>query len=157
MQNVVELAETLLIKPFEGYAKQLPDGGCAAYPDPATQGPPWTIGWGCTGPDIGPGTIWTRAQAQSELTKHVCYFYTQLLKLSPGLANAQDRRAAAVVSFAYNCGLGNYRISTFKKRVDAQDWSGAAVEILKWNKAAGRVMRGLVVRRQAEALLLQGT
>jgi lysozyme len=74
--------------------------------------------------------------------------------MSPGLANEPPRRLAAVISFAYNCGLGNYRISTFKKRVDAKDWQGAYEEILKWNKAAGRVLRGLTLRRQAEGKLL---
>jgi lysozyme len=95
-------------------------------------------------------------RAQTELNKHLNYFYQELLKLSPGLASAPDLKTAAVISFAYNCGLGNYRISTFKKRIDAQDWTGASQEILKWNKAAGRVLPGLTRRRQAEALLLQG-
>lgn len=41
------------------------DEGCEphAYPDPLSGGDPWTIGYGCTGPGIGPGTIWTEAQA----------------------------------------------------------------------------------------------
>jgi lysozyme len=78
-----------------------------------------------------------------------------LLKLSPALAKAEDRRFAAVISFAYNCGLGNYRVSTFKKRVDAQDWPGACEEIVKWNKAAGRVLPGLTRRRLAESALLK--
>jgi lysozyme len=42
-----------------------------------------------------------------------------------------------------------------KKRVDAQDWAGACEEIVKWNKAAGRVLRGLTLRREAEAALLR--
>ncbi|NBW15544.1 MAG: lysozyme, partial [Caulobacteraceae bacterium] len=53
------------------------------------------------------------------------------------------------------CGLGNYRISTFKKRVDASDWEGAAVECVKWTKANGRVLLGLKRRREAEALLMK--
>jgi lysozyme len=65
------------------------------------------------------------------------------------------RRLAALISFAYNCGLGNYRISTLRKRVIASDWDGAATEILKWNKAAGRVLPGLTRRRQAESMLLR--
>ena len=80
---------------------------------------------------------------------------TKVLQMSPRLLLAEPRRLAAVVSFAYNCGLGNYRISTFKKRVDAEDWVGAAHEILRWNKAAGRVLPGLTRRRKAEAELLR--
>ena len=64
------------------------------------------------------------------------------------------RRYAAIISFAYNCGIGNYRVSTLKKRVDSGDWEGAQEEIMKWNKAAGRVLAGLTKRRQAEASLL---
>lgn len=154
--KAVDLAGDLLVKPFEGYARRLPDGGCAAYPDPGTGREPWTIGWGCTGPDISKTTTWTQEKAQTELNKHLIYFYKELLKLSPSLASAPDIKVAAVISFAYNCGLGNYRISTFKKRIDAKDWTGASQEILKWNKAAGRVLPGLTRRRQAEALLLQG-
>jgi GH24 family phage-related lysozyme (muramidase) len=154
--KAVELAGDLLVKPFEGYARRLPNGDCTAYPDPGTGHEPWTIGWGCTGSDISKTTTWTQERAQTELDKHLFYFYKELLRLSPGLAAAPDLKTAAVISFAYNCGLGNYRISTFKKRIDAQDWTGASQEILKWNKAAGRVLPGLTRRRQAEALLLRG-
>jgi lysozyme len=74
--------------------------------------------------------------------------------MSPRLLREPDRRLAAIISFAYNCGTGNYRISTLKKRVDAGDWAGAKQEIVRWNKAAGRVLNGLTRRRQAEAALL---
>lgn len=74
--------------------------------------------------------------------------------MSPRLLKEPPRRLAAITSFTYNCGFGRYRISTLKKRVDAGDWSGAKEEIVKWNMAAGRVMRGLTRRRQAEAAFL---
>ena len=74
--------------------------------------------------------------------------------MSPRLLKEPPRRLAAITSFTYNCGFGRYRISTLKKRVDAGDWSGAKEEIVKWNKAAGRVLAGLTRRRQAEAVLL---
>lgn len=155
ISNAIVLARELLVKPFEGYAKQLPGGGCVAYPDPGTGGHPWTIGWGSTGKDIQPGTTWTQAQAEHSLNEHLLYFATNLLKLSPSLVNASDRRVAALISFCYNCGMGNYRISTLKKRADSGDWVGASQEILKWNKAAGRVLKGLTRRREAEAALLK--
>lgn len=154
ISDAVQLAAQTLIKPFEGYAKRLPDGGCAAYPDPGTGGDPWTIGWGSTGRDIQQGTVWTVERAETSLQAHLVYFATGLLKMSPGLIREPDRRIAAVLSWVYNCGLGNYRISTFKKRVDAKDWSGAQEECIKWNKAAGRVLPGLTRRRVAEAALL---
>jgi GH24 family phage-related lysozyme (muramidase) len=153
-KEAIELA-TQIIKMFEGYAKKLPDGGCTAYPDPGTGGDPWTIGYGSTGSDIRQHTVWTKEQAEDALQAHVRYFVYGLVKLSPSIVSATPRRIAAVISWAYNLGLGNYRISTFKKRVDAGDWEGAAVECRKWTKANGRVLPGLKRRREAEALLLQ--
>lgn len=154
ISDAIRIACDGLVKPFEGYAKKLPDGSCQAYPDPGTGGNPWTIGYGSTGADVAPGVVWPREKAEDRLTEHLVYFTSGVLKQSPGLAREPDRRLAAVISFAYNVGLGNYRISTFKKRVDAKDWDGAKKEILKWNKAAGRVLPGLTRRRAAEAALL---
>lgn len=155
IDGAIKLAAEALVKPFEGYHRRLPDGGCTAYPDPGTGGVPWTIGWGSTGPGITPSTVWSLQQAQIALAEHLKTFAQGVVTLSPRLLREPDRRLAALISFSYNCGLGNYRISTLKKRVDAGDWDGACVEIVKWNKAAGRVMRGLTRRREAEALLLR--
>ena len=154
-EEAKKLARDVLIKPFEGLARLLPDGNVTSYPDPGTKGHPWTIGWGATGPDIQPGTIWTMQQCIDALDHHITYFYVGLCKLSPTFPNASPRRIAAVTSWAYNCGLGNYRVSTFKKRIDAGDWNGAATECVKWNKAAGRVLPGLTRRRAAEAALMR--
>jgi len=155
VHEAITLSVTALIKPFEGYARRLPSGDCIAYPDPATGGDPWTIGYGSTGSGIGPGTMWSKDQAEQRLQEHVEYFTQGLVRLSPKLLQASPRRFAAVLSWAYNCGLGNYRISTFKKRVDADDWQGAAEQCLLWNKAAGRIMPGLTRRRQAESMFMR--
>lgn len=155
VESAVRLASTALIRPFEGYHKLLADGGCCAYPDPGTHNTPWTIGWGSTGPDITAETVWTRERADARLAAEIAEKASGALALSPGLQDEPDRRFAAILSFAYNCGLGNYRISTLRKRVNAKDWDGAAEEIVKWNKAHGRVMQGLTKRRQAEALMLR--
>jgi len=142
------------VKPFEGYHRRLPDGGCRSYPDPGTGGAPWTIGYGTTGPHVTPETVWTEQMATAELDREIAQKAMGLFKISPQLAGASDRRIAALISFAYNCGLGNYRVSTLRKRVEASDWAGAAEEIVKWNKAAGRVLPGLTRRRVAEAAFL---
>lgn len=154
VSSAISLAITTLIKPFEGYHKKLPDGGCKAYPDPGTNGAPWTIGYGSTGKDITKDTVWTLEQAEAHLTEHIQYFAANLLKISPVLATVETRRFAAIISFAYNCGLGNYRISTLRKKVEEKNWTEAAEQILKWNKAAGRVLPGLTRRRKAESLML---
>ena len=155
MNEAKKLCKDVLIKPFEGLAKRLPDGRVQAYPDPGTRGHPWTIGWGATGPDINPDTIWTMKQCEDALDHHIQYFAQGLVKLSPAIKDEPDRRFAAVLSWVYNCGLGNYRISTFKKRIDAKNWDGAAEECMKWNKAAGRVLPGLTRRRAAEAVMMR--
>jgi lysozyme len=153
--EAISIAKEALCKPFEGYARRLPNGDCHAYPDPGTGAQPWTIGWGSTGPEIKHDTVWTRQQAEESLDNHLLHFCAGVLTMSPTLIQEPPRRIAAIISFAYNCGLRNYRISTLKKRVDAKNWDGAAEEIVKWNKAAGRVLVGLTRRRQAEARLLK--
>jgi len=154
MEDAIKICADVFVKPFEGYARRLPNGDCTAYPDPGTGADPWTIGWGCTGRDIQPGTVWTVERAQTALEEHLKDFYIRLLQMSPRLAKEPPRRVAAVLSWVYNCGLGNYRISTFKKRIDAGDWEGAREECVKWNKAAGRVLPGLTRRRVAEAAFI---
>jgi GH24 family phage-related lysozyme (muramidase) len=61
----------------------------------------------------------------------------------------------ALVSFAYNCGEGNLGKSTLLKKVNANDFAGAAKEFAKWNKGGGKVLAGLTRRRASEALLFQ--
>lgn len=154
ISEAIKIAKETLVKPFEGCAKVLPDKMVKAYPDPGTKGHPWTIGYGSTGPNVNQDTVWTMARCEQELDHHLTYFTTNVLKMSPSLLKATPNQLAAVISWAYNCGLGNYRISTFKKRIDAGNWVGAREECVKWNKAAGRVLPGLTRRRLAEASML---
>ena len=72
-------------------------------------------------------------------------------KLCPGLTG---KRKAAIVDFAFNLGTGRLRGSTLRRRINAGDYEAAKVEIMKWNKAGGRVLRGLTLRRIAERDLL---
>lgn len=176
MKAAVELSTKVLLHPFEGYHKRLANGDCESYPDPASPlargsyskaqvaqmtpeqllkaGHPWTIGWGSTGPDIVPGLVWTRSQADTRFENSIAKFVQGAISLSPGLISEPPRRLAAIISFCYNCGLGNYRISTLRKRVNSGDWSDAYHEIQKWNKAQGIVLAGLTRRRLAEAQML---
>lgn len=77
-----------------------------------------------------------------------------VLKASPALI-VYPRILGAVIDFAYNLGVPRYRGSTLRKRVDAKDWAGAVEQLLLWNKAGGRILPGLVKRRQAEAVLMR--
>ena len=144
-----------LIKQFEGYATKTADGGCKAYPDPASGGDPWTIGYGSTGPDVRPGTIWTQQQAEERLKADVSRFAAAVSDLI-GSTPTLQREFDAMVSLAYNIGLGNFGGSTLLRKHKANDKAGAAAEFGKWRMAAGKVMKGLIRRRTAEAALYRG-
>lgn len=79
-------------------------------------------------------------------------FLPSVLKLCPVLAHSETR-LGAIVSFTYNLGAGNLRVSTLRKRINEERWDEAANELLKWNLASGKVSKGLQVRRNAERLL----
>jgi lysozyme len=66
-----------------------------------------------------------------------------------------DNQFAALVSFAFNLGTNNLRNSTLLRKLNARDYDGAALEFAKWNKAGGKVLRGLTRRREAEAMLFR--
>lgn len=141
-----------LIQTFEGCAKKRPDGTFSAYPDPGSGGDPWTIGWGSTGTDVKPGVTWTQQQCDDRLAHDVAAFAAKVAAVI-GTAQTSQHQFDAMVSFAYNLGVGNLQTSTLLKKHKAGDFAGAAQEFGKWNKAAGKVMAGLTRRRAAEAAL----
>jgi GH24 family phage-related lysozyme (muramidase) len=59
-----------------------------------------------------------------------------------------------LTDFAFNLGINALKNSTLRKKVNAGDWEGAKKEILKWNKAGGKVLSGLTKRRVSESILL---
>lgn len=143
-----------IIQRFEGYAKARPDGGADAYPDPAHGWKVPTIGWGCTGPDIQQGTVWSRAQCEERLAEEAGAKHAGTVRASPVLAQ-DTQRAAAILDFAFNLGVGAYQSSTLRRKVNAGDWQDAAAEARKWVNAGGRKLPGLVLRREVEALMLE--
>ena len=145
-----------LIKAFEGCAKKRRDGRFEAYPDPGTGADPWTIGWGSTGNDpfhpgrIGRGTIWTLEQVEEHFAKHLKAYESDVrTALGRALAATSQEQFDAMVSFHYNTGA-IHRATLTRKHI-AGDFVGAAAEFKRWNKAGGRVLRGLTRRREAEA------
>jgi len=131
--------------------------GCklTAYRCPAGR---WTVGYGCTGPDIKEGTKWTQEKADAEIDKRAIQAHKNATKASPCLLLESPSKRAAIADFIYNVGYGAYCASTLKKHIDAQDWAVARNEIMRWNKATANgkavVMPGLVIRRGKEADLL---
>jgi GH24 family phage-related lysozyme (muramidase) len=147
-----------LIKEFEGCARKRGDGLIEAYPDPGTGGEPWTIGWGATGADrfhggrIRAGTLWTQAQCDARLDEDLARFAAEVARAVRGAPTTQGQ-FDALVSFHYNTGA--IARATLTKKHIARDYTGAAAEFARWNKAGGRVLRGLTRRRAAEAALYQ--
>lgn len=129
-----------LIKQFEGYSSK-------AYPDPATGGAPWTIGYGTT-KGVKPGMVITAQQAEKMLRDDVAKFESGVSSLitSPTTQGQFD----AMVSLAYNIGLGNFGKSTLLKKHNARCYTCAADQFRVWNRANGKVMNGLTKRRAAE-------
>lgn len=119
-------------------------------------------------PTIGYGTVYkpdgtrvtmddppiSKAQADAWLLSELRSNYgAGVLKASPNLIK-HPRVLAAAIDFAYNLGVSRYRASTLRKRLEAEDWNGARVQLMRWTKAGGRELPGLVRRRKAEASLL---
>lgn len=141
-----------LIKQFEGLARIRPDGLVEAYPDPATGGDPWTIGWGATGPGIERGTVWTKQQCDERLASDLAR-YSEEVRLALDDAPTSQAQFDALVSFHYNTGAIGRATLTVKHKEG--DYAGAAAEYSRWVYAGGIRLEGLVRRREAEHALYQ--
>ncbi len=131
----------LLIKRFEG---------CYLKPYLCPAGV-WTCGWGSTGVDVIPGERWTQAYADERMMRDAEHFIKATKLLCPDLTG---QSLCAIADFAYNLGIGRLRASTLRKRVNEGNLHASRIELLRWTRAGGKVLRGLVLRRQAEAALL---
>lgn len=124
--------------------------GCRlrAYPDPATGAEPYTVGYGATGPNIGPDTEWTQAQADTDLVVRLDALNT---RITPAIrVRITQQQRAALVSLGYNIGASALIGSTLLRKLNAGDVQGAADQFRAWCKANGQVMPGLVRRRELE-------
>jgi GH24 family phage-related lysozyme (muramidase) len=127
-----------------------------AYPDPGSRdGHPWTIGWGATGPGIVKGTVWTQEQADERFRRDIVARESQLNNMLAGSATTQNQ-FDALLSLGYNIGMVALQGSTVMRRHKAGDFAGAADAFGMWVKNDGKVMRGLVRRREAEAKMYRG-
>lgn len=142
---------TRFIQRFEGYARRLRTGHCTTYLCSAGV---LTIGYGSTGRGVTPGVIWSQAQATARFEQDLQQFARGVYQLSPTLRDEAEPRQAAIVSFAYNCGLKAYQHSSLRRAVNRQDWEEAKRQLMKWTRAKGRVVAGLENRRRAECALV---
>ena len=132
-----------MIKKFEGYS-------ATAYPDPGTGGEPFTLGYGHTG-GVRRGDVCDEAQADYWLRQDVQTAVDGVNRLVTVPVN--QNQFDALVDFVYNVGVGNLERSTLLKKLNAGDYTGAADEFPRWNKAGGKEMAGLTRRREAEKAL----
>ena len=135
-----------LITEFEGLELK-------AYPDPATGGDPWTVGYGSTGPRVKPGLVITKLQALDMLREDIGHAARKLQGVIKAdvLASLSDSQYAALLSFAFN--LGAKPSWTIWKAVNARQFDAVPAQIMRFNRAAGKVMRGLTRRRAAECVM----
>lgn len=83
----------------------------------------------------------------------VSIYLPGVLRSTPNLLHYNDR-LAAILDFAYNLGVGAYKVSTLAGKIKAEQWEEARNELHKWTRGGGKVLPGLVYRRKAESLLL---
>lgn len=129
--------------------------GCVlrAYPDPGTGGEPFTIGVGHTG-GVSPGDVITEEEALELLREDVEEAESAVNRLVS--IDLTQNEFDALVSFVFNVGAGNFEKSTLRKMLNDGNREGAEQQFQRWNKAAGRVLPGLVKRRHAESSLFAG-
>lgn len=120
-----------------------------AYPDPGTGGAPWTIGWGHTGSDVYEGLAITRERAEALLIDDIKSAEHDVHSFVKVALN--QHQYDALVDFSFNVGGMNFRGSTLLRLLNAGDFAGADAEFKKWNKGGGKVLSGLVTRRNNEA------
>ena len=96
--------------------------------------------------------VWDADEIDALLAEDLHRFEAGILRLCPASAD-NDRHFAAIVSFAFNVGLGNLQASTLRMKYNRGDFEGAADEFLKWRKSNGVVLAGLERRRKAERYL----
>jgi len=124
-----------------------------AYPDPASGGEPYTIGYGSTR-GVKKGMTINLAEAQQRLVVDMTEAGNAVTRwVDVPLTQGQFD---ALADFVFNLGEGRFRSSTLLNRINAKDFTSAAAEFPKWTKAAGKVMPGLVTRRAKERALFEG-
>lgn len=141
-----------LAKRFEGFhrvPKSDPLRRAHPYICPAGY---WTIGFGHLCDARHPPI--TEKEAEAYLAVDLRTALTATLRYCPVLATEQEGRLAAIVDFTFNLGAGRLQTSTLRRRINQRDWVAAGQELRRWVNGGGKVLPGLVARREAEAEML---
>lgn len=114
-----------------------------------------TIGYGFTHyADGTPVTLRDRPMTREAATKLLAHlirtkYMRDVIRLCPQIDTPE--RLGAITDFCFNLGASNLRASNLRKRINAGDWDAVPDQLRRWVRAGGRVLRGLVLRREAEA------
>lgn len=114
----------------------------------------FSIGYGHYGPDVKENDVITKDGAEELLKKDLKSFEEEVTAMLDFREVAVNQcQFDALVCFAFNLGAKALDTSTLLKKLTIGDVEGAANEFLKWNKAGGKVLKGLTLRREAERRL----
>ena len=146
-QSAIELA-----KRFEGFEKRVKRGTeIAAVPYVCPAGF-WTIGYGHLCARDHPPI--TQTEAEAYLAQDLVKALNATLRYCPVLATEPEGRLTAIVDFTFNLGAGRLQTSTLRRRVNQRDWVAVGQELRRWVYGGGKVLPGLVTRREAEMAFL---
>jgi lysozyme len=96
--------------------------------------------------------VWSKEEIEKLFADDIASFERGVLRLVPGVIGKQGA-FDALVSISFNFGLGNLQRSTIRMKANRGDWEGAAEAFRAWTKGGGKVLPGLVKRREAEIAL----
>lgn len=149
MARRINAAGLRLIKSFEGFEPKW-------YRDPVGI---WTIGFGHTDAAGAPKHATSKGlilsdEAATEILANDLGQYAAAVERAVKVP-LNDNQFAALVSFTYNVGAGALAKSTLVKKLNAGNYGAVRAELAKWNKAGGKVLKGLTRRRAAEADLFE--
>jgi lysozyme len=119
-----------------------------------------TIGYGATFYEDGTPVrltdqAITKARSEALLLWMIRSVYMpSVIKLCPGIGLQPAGHIAAVIDFTFNLGVGRLKGSTLRKRINANEWGAVPTELRKWTRGGGKVLKGLVIRREAEIALI---
>jgi len=151
IHTMVPQAAVDLTKRFEGFCRVPKNDPDRAHPYVCPAGY-HTIGYGhLSKPDHPPIT---EAEAEVYLAQDLQTALAATLRYCPVLATEPESRLAAIVDFTFNLGAGRLQTSTLRQRINQRDWVAAGQELRRWVYGGGRVLPGLVIRREAEAAQL---
>lgn len=139
-----------LVKRFEGLHRVGKDG--LVYPYLCPAGFP-TIGYGRRVKDMSHPPISVNT-AELWLLEDVGSAVSATIRLCPVLA-FHENKLAAVADFVCNLGAGRLQSSTLRRRINQSDWNESVNELKRWVYGGGKILPGLVARREAEIELFQ--